>query len=182
MYKIKNKEAGITIIALVVIIIVLLIIAGIAINEGIDILKDSKMQTLQTNMLTIKAKAKEYAEEVEAETWESSGEDKTSKNNEIFQSKYSMKAVGSIDSEIESQINKEITEYNAYELTAETLGGMGLVTLKEDIEDGQKYIVVYDENDYNIIDIIYTGGITYGKGSSKQRCYTLSKIQEIYNN
>ena len=50
---------------------------------------------------------------------------------------------------------------------------MGLNELKKDIEDGSKYIVVYDNQNFNNIDIIYTKGITY----RNTKYYTLSSLE-----
>ena len=61
-----NEQRGITLIALVITVILLLIIGGISITKGSDLVEKSKVETIETNMLTIKAKAKEYAENVEA--------------------------------------------------------------------------------------------------------------------
>ena len=68
MNKINRKiliksQKGVTLIALVVTIIVLLIIAGISIYSGTDSLNKANLEELKTNMLLIKAKAREYVEE-----------------------------------------------------------------------------------------------------------------------
>ena len=75
MNNIKDKRmtmkssSGITLVALAITIIVMMIIATISIYEGTKVIKEAKVQTLETNMLAIKAKAKTYVEEVEAATW-----------------------------------------------------------------------------------------------------------------
>ena len=58
MNVLKN-EKGITLIALVITVILLFIIGGISIKMGTDLINTSKAETIETNMLTIKAKAKE---------------------------------------------------------------------------------------------------------------------------
>lgn len=78
-----KNEKGITILALVITIIVLLIIASISINAGSQLVEQAKIQTIETNMLAIRAKAKSYAEEIEAATWALS-EGKETKRAELF--------------------------------------------------------------------------------------------------
>ena len=83
---IKN-EKGITILALVITIIILLIIASISINAGSQLIQEAKVQTIETNMLAIRAKAKAYAEEIEAATWALTSEEKETKRTELFNQK-----------------------------------------------------------------------------------------------
>lgn len=59
---IKNNK-GITIVSLVIVIIVLIIIAGVSIGVGGNVIKSAKLQSINTNMLLIQAKAKVIAEE-----------------------------------------------------------------------------------------------------------------------
>lgn len=174
MFKVKNNEAGITISALIIMIVILLIIAAITVHEGKDIIKDVKVETLQTNMLAIKAKAKSYAEEVEAETWSKEDADKSA----IYESKYHMipRTIGPEEEEqLDSKIPKD--KYDSYEVTAETLKEMGLNELKEDLEGVKRYVIVYDADNYSNMDVVYTGGITY----KKVTYYTLSALQSVYN-
>lgn len=58
----KNNK-GITLIALSITIIVLLILASITIYSGTESIKKAQLENLKTNMLLIKAKAKEYVEQ-----------------------------------------------------------------------------------------------------------------------
>ena len=125
-------------------------------------------------MLARKAKAKGYAEEIEAETWKDEKADK----NSLYESNYHMKNV-SVEEKFIEQLDSNIqrNNYDAYQITSETLGEMGLQELEEDIANGEEYIVVYDSDDYNNMDIIYTGGITYLQGTY----YTLSALQSVYS-
>lgn len=59
---IKNNK-GITLTALTITIIVLLILASITIYSGIESIQKAELESLKTNMLLIKAKAKEYVEQ-----------------------------------------------------------------------------------------------------------------------
>ena len=59
LYIKENK--GITITALVIMIIVIMLLAGITITQGSDLIKNTKVETYLTNMITIRSKAKVYA-------------------------------------------------------------------------------------------------------------------------
>ena len=61
---ILKKENGITLASLAIIIIILLIIASIGFSSSKNLIKNSNLESLKTNMLLIQAKAKEYVEEV----------------------------------------------------------------------------------------------------------------------
>lgn len=178
-----HNESGITLVALVITIIVLMIIATIAIREGTQIIREAKVQTLETNMLAIKAKAKTYMEEVEAATWSLSDENKviTRKNfltGEVDENGYKMVEETISENERE-QLSEELktATIEAYSITEETLVKMRLEEAIEDIKNGKKYIIVYDVNNLNSIDIIYTVGINY-KGNIY---YTLSALQAAHD-
>lgn len=176
----KNKcksESGITLVVLVIMIIILMIIASIAIYEGKDLVKDAKAQNLETNMYTIKAKSKVYAEDVEARTWQKDNTTDNTEKQKIFQDEYMMKKTNVSNSSFLNQLNNNINKDNftAYEITSETLEKMGLNEIKKDIENGGEYIVVYDNENYNNIDIIYTKGISY----KDSKYYTLSNLEAV---
>lgn len=59
----KERENGVTLVALAITIIVLLIVAGIAVYQGASIVQSSKLQSLKTNLLLIQAKVQIYAEQ-----------------------------------------------------------------------------------------------------------------------
>lgn len=171
-----RSESGITLMILVIIVIILMIIASISIYEGKDLIKDAKAQNLETNMYTIKTKSKVFAEDVEARTWTKDNSTDDAEKEEIFQEEYKMVKT-TVNNEYYNQLNNSMNQdtdgYTAYEITSETLEKMGLDELKKDIEDGSKYIVVYDNENFNDIDIIYTKGITY----RNDRYYTLSSLE-----
>ena len=56
LYIKENK--GITITALVIMIIVIMLLAGITITQGSDLIKNTKVETYLTNMITISSKFK----------------------------------------------------------------------------------------------------------------------------
>lgn len=165
-----KKQSGITLIALVITVIILLIIVSIGVYEGKTAINNVNIQTLETNMLTIRAKAKSYGEELEAEIWDLSDTERTDKINELLSS-YGMTEI-TIDSNISNQLSSEISsDYVAYEIS-EMLSNNGLSDLQEEVGDGQ-YIVIYNSSDYTQLDIAYTDGITYNDITY----YTLSALQ-----
>lgn len=169
-----KRDKGITLTALVVMIIVIIILAGVSIAQGTDLIKHTKIENYVTNMITIRAKAKIYAEEVNAETWDAS--DKATKKTEIFAEKYKM-TKSSNEKEIINKLDSNVNTdggYECYEITTETLNIMGLNEMVKDTYDGE-YVVVYDANDYKNLDIVYVDGIEY----NKTIYYTLSKLQGV---
>ena len=171
-----SNSKGITLIALIVTIIVIIILAGISITEGNSLIKKVKVENAITNMITIKAKAKVYAEEVNAEVWDV--EDKAAKRKELFSSKYDMTEVedkASIISKVDSEINDE-NGCECYNITKKTLTNMGLSELSNDTQNGE-YVVVYNSADYTKLEVVYPSGIAY----EGQTFYTLSTLQEKIN-
>lgn len=157
-----NEQRGITLIALVITVILLLIIGGISITKGSDLVEKSKVETIETNMLTIKAKAKEYAENVEALTWKATNSEKPSKNVEAFK-KYKMELSEQTGSWKESG-------YTYYDLSKDALDNMSLGSLW----DGSlKYIVGVNEQ-YEV-EIIYLQGVTYKDNTY----YKLSELMNV---
>lgn len=171
MLQLKENK-GITIIALIVMIIVILILAGISLVEGTSLLKKTKVENLMTNMITIRAKAKVYAEEVNAKVWDV--EEKSSERRDLYSEDYSM-SVPSNETDLISKVDSSVNKGNgceAYEITKETLSKMGLDELVDETNDGD-YIVIYDAGDYTNMDVIYQPGIQY----NKKIFYTLSSLQ-----
>lgn len=163
----KKNNSGITLLALIIIIIVLIIIASISVYEGRELIAKSKVQTLETNMLTIQAKAKSYAEEIDAKIWTEKEDNKDSKRNEEF----AKKEFKSPSVEIPSEVND--TNCVFYQISEKGLTDMGLDDLKNEI-----YIVSYGKDDYKNIDVIYPKGVSY----KKVTYYTLSKLKNALSN
>ena len=145
MKKIINNK-GITLMALVVTIIVMMIIASIAVYEGKEIVDRSKVQTLQTNMLTIQAKAKAYAEEIEAKVWALSNEN--NKKEDKRKMEFALKGFTNPTS------NNGKIEY--------TINDTALKTMGLDDSKASDYTVIFS-SDYSDIDIRYNPGIKYEK-------------------
>ena len=135
---IKKNEKGITIVALVIIIIILIILAGVSITLGGDVIKSAKLQSINTNMLLIQAKAKVIFEESNFNKDETLL--KGTKVSQITENQEVLKLISeSIIEDVE----------NSYVLSQEDLDEIGLYNI--DIEDG--YIVNYQTEE-----IIYVKG------------------------
>ena len=64
-------------------------------------IRKSKLESLMTNMITIKANAKIYAEEINAKVWDLQDTEKKTKRAELFSETYNMES----DTESISKIN-----------------------------------------------------------------------------
>ena len=181
-----NEQKGITLISLVITIIVLFIIVGISIIKGTSLINISKAETIETNMLTIKAKAKEYIENVNSLTWASNDTNENNKYNglstkegknraELQGDKYKLTLIED-ETLYNNYSNWYEDGYTYYALGQDALNNMNLSDL---YEDGNIYIIRYplEDGDTNNleIDIVYANGIKY-KGITY---YNLSKLQEI---
>lgn len=172
MNKLKNQK-GITIVALVVTVVVILIIAGITVKYGTDAIKTAKVESLMTNMITIKAKGKGYVEEINAQIWDLPDGEKNQKRNELFEQKFKMTEK---TSELVDSINTDFINTNecvAYSITKETLELMGLDELANNTEDNE-YAIVFDLSDFTKFDVLYKDGIEY----NGDEYYNLSSLQE----
>ncbi len=181
----KKNNSGITLLVLVITIVVLTIIASITVYEGKELIDKSKVQTLQTNMLTIQAKTKAYAEEIEAKIWVKDGDEKETARNNGFLDKGEFKRLPYQEDNLTQTHLEHLSEeiksggYSAYLVTGSALEKMGLNDISNEI-----YYVVYNqkenenENDSMLIDVIYKEGIRYNKNTY----YTLSEIQNALSN
>ena len=172
MFSIKSNK-GITMIALIVMIIIIGIITGITIYYGTDYIEKLKLEGIQTNMISIRAKAKGIAEKVNAETWTLSGTDKENGRHNSYKDNYSMEFI-SKENEPQGIEQSPVAskEYECYKIGKEALDKMSL----DDIEDEEELVfyVLYETNDFTNLDIVYETGIEY-KGNMY---YSLSKMQE----
>ena len=168
----KNKS-GITLIALIVTIIVILILAGISVNTGINLIKKAKFESLMTNMITLKANAKVYAEEINAEVWDLANEEKATKRAELFLSKHYMTKMEN-QTNILSKLDNSIKENGCeiYSISEDTLNEMGLTDLANDTEY-EEFVVVYNSEDFTKLEIVYPSGINY----ENTTYWTLSELQ-----
>lgn len=172
--KILNEEKGITLIALVITVILLFIIGGISIMGGTDLVNTAKAETIETNMLTIKAKAKEYMENVDSKNWATKQENKETKNREQLQLKYELTLMD--DDAATGNVWYE-SGYTYYKLEKKALDKMDLLDL---YEEGKVYIIKYptEPKEGTIeesleLDIIYANGIKY----KEKTYYNLSDLE-----
>lgn len=170
--KVLKEQKGVTILALMITVIVLFIIVGISIMGGTEIINTSKAETIETNMLTIKAKAKEYMEKVDSKNWASDDNNsdstygglstKEGKNRKELVDKYKLILIEDVTSYSNNSEWYE-DEYTYYDVGEEALKEMNLP--KSFSENGEKYLIRYPLEDGNTselkMDIIYTKGIKY---------------------
>ena len=172
MIRLKN-ESGITIVALIVTVIVILIIAGISMNTGLDTIKKAKFESKMTNMITLKANAKVYAEEINAEVWDLGNEEKATKRAELFQSKHYMTKMEN-PTNILAKLDNSIKENGCevYSISKETINEMELTDFAKNTEDGQ-FVVAFNSADFTKLEIVCPSGIVY----ENTTYWTLSQLQ-----
>ena len=167
---IKNNS-GITLATLIITVIVITIIATISVYEGKELIIKAKVESLETNMLTIQAKAKSYADEIDAKIWTETDKD-TARNNE-FKAKGFSDPIN-LSSEMLEQVDENIkSNYVAYTITGDVLKNMGL-----DEISNETYIVVFNKSQYKSMDIIYQDGVIY----KKEKYFSLSKLHKAPEN
>ena len=166
---IKNNK-GVTLIVLVITIIVILILAGITINAGTETIKKAQFETLRTNMLLIRAKAKEYCEEANFKVGpvQEPTEEDIKKGTDFLSNDKNLSTPETTPSIIDDTFNF------IAELDNETLKSMGLNEVANTNNAGTFYVgfkikdnkvEVYNSNGYNATD-----GKTY---------YKLSEIEKL---
>ncbi len=154
-----RKERGITLIALVITIILILILAGIAGYEGIKLIQQSNLQTINANMLLIQAKAQTLAEKAEF-----SGD----KENNLKGEK-----VDNIASE-EPLIKAGITTGEYYKWDATTLEENGLSGVS--VKNGEVYYVNYQVGEVADVEVVISSGYKHVDGNVY---YKLSDIKNL---
>ena len=165
MLNIKNNK-GITLMALVITIIIILIFASITVNQGYGLIKEAKIQNLETNLLAIRAKAKEYGENVDAKNWAEEDEtEKQNKNEEEFINTYKLNLFDA------SEMAWDDPEYTYYSLDKESFDNMDLSEIYDD--NDEEYIIGYKTSDLSEIEIIYAEGIEY----NDKTIYSLTELQ-----
>ena len=181
-----KNDKGITLIILVVTIIVLLIIAGVTITAGTESIKQAKLETLRTNMLLIKAKAKEYCEEANFKAGKinesDSAEEKAQKiqkgkdyiinpgeNGKGLANEASSEDLASVN----ATLGEDASNKYAVKLSKEDLKDMGLNEVANTQNAGE-YIIIFDiKND--VVEIYNTQGY---KDNDKIK-YSLAEIEAI---
>lgn len=187
-----NKNKGITMVALIITIIVLMILAGTSIYIGNTMLKTIKTEEVQTNLISIKSKAKGIAEEINAIVWTEQEDKKAGKRQENFLSKYHMEYQDPKNNEFKEVLSKVSSNssiinkgnYECYKLTEETLKSLGLSGVVTN-EGEENYYVIYDTDSLKTtetgnsieLDVIRVPGVSY----ESKLYYNLEKIQEVLN-
>ena len=144
MKEIKNKNQGVTLIALAITIALLLIIAGITIYSGSDTIKKAKLEELKTNMLLIQAKAREYVEDA---TFKMGINPDDNKKNEVREEVYVQNAKLTKADSVPSEFG--ITDpTTCYWLTEEAQNNWGLE--KMDLAEDEKYLIEFKENEETV--------------------------------
>lgn len=173
----KNNK-GITMVALVITIIMILIITGISIGTGSNVIKQTQLENLKTDMLLIKVKGKEYVENANfnlgTKFSEATEQEKTAR---IEKAKAELKGTEMQEISIPGQ-NINISEDNTkniyyYKLTTEELAEIGLSNLKSDNKNGW-YIIKYDVANEEVE--IYN---TKGFEVENKKYYSLNEIEDL---
>lgn len=159
MFKLKS-EKGISLIALVVTTIVILILAGAVIRFGVDVIKRAKVEGIVTNLITIKAKAKGYAEEINSQIWNLDRDEKRTRRNELFNSKYNMGVIDTMSIIDKIDKNYITNECVVYSVSKQTLNKMGLEELSNN-SSNDEYAVVFELENFDKFDVIYLNGMEY---------------------
>ena len=170
-----KNESGKSILILVILIILIIIGASVLINYAKQIMEESNIQDLMTNMLLMQAETKKGLEEVCFQTvnLDETKEEDVTKINEIKKEYLDGIVLSNAPSEVQDAI-KNITEVNfdenCYYLDETTLAEMGMQEV--DSSKCGYFIVKYDFSNADV-EVINTKGF---EGS-----YTLTKIVENIN-
>ena len=160
-----KKYKGITLIALTITIIILLILASITIYSGKESIKKAQLESLKTNMLLIKAKAKEYVEQASFKNGVNKSEISEEAKNELKGKEANA-----------SDYSKQNITINGgeilYKLTSDNLKEMGLKDVK--LGSNEEYLVKY-----NIKDVTVEVYNTSGYENNGTTVYSLSELEKI---
>lgn len=165
-----KSNKGITLVALAITIVVVLILASITINYGTKAIKKSQLENMKTNMLLIKAKAKEYVEQANF---------KAGVNNEYKDENGNLKEVvaselkGTLENDTFSYITLDDGQY-LYNVNSE-LENMGLKNVNIDNGKNEKYLVRYDVKNATV-EIYNTIGYN-DNGTTKNSLTQLEQIE-----
>lgn len=174
----KNKTEGITLVALSITIIVLLILAGIAVYSGKETIQKAKLEELKTNMLLIKAKARESVEEANFKlglNFDPTTEEGTSKLSEVRQEIYEGNAGLEKVSKLTNVVipNEVPQDESVYYVTEDTMEKWGLDKIQ--LDDGEVYLIKFNEikSDENEVGVEIYNNIGFDNR------YSLTEIEQI---
>ncbi|MCF0124590.1 MAG: hypothetical protein HUJ68_02330 [Clostridia bacterium] len=176
----KKNQNAITLISLAITIIVLLIISGITISGGKEIIQNAKLEELRTNMLLIKAKAREYVEKANFEIGYSNDEEK--KNNirsKIYEGEEEA-ALRPITEEEKQEWTWLTEDKNVYVVTKKSFEKWGLKKIGEKIDGtDEKYIIYFQDESNETTDISVEIYNSKGYKDKEQIKYSLTDIDNI---
>ena len=164
-----NDNKGVTLVALTITIIVLLIIAGIAIYSGKETIQKANIEALRTNMLLIEAKAKGVVEEANFQLgpdFQKESEIGTIRND-LYVTENKLQKLSDSGITVSSGIP---TGDNVYVFTQETASLWALDNVYSELEDGEYYIIEFNEREATV-EIYNTIGY--------QGYYSLTDIDEL---
>lgn len=182
-----RKSEGITLIALTITIILIVFVASMVVLQGRDVIERSQLENIKTNLMLVKAKGKEYAENANFAL--GAGFDalsETDKNARINDAKSKLKGteitnansseLGALTSS-GSELNINITNDNKnqmyyYELSTQDLKDMGVSNAET--KDDKKYIIRYDIKNVEI-ETYYTKGFNY----DNHTYYSLTQMENL---
>ena len=145
--------------------IILLILASITIYSGKESIKKAQLESLKTNMLLIKAKAKEYVEQASFKNGVNKSEISEEAKNELKGKEANA-----------SDYSKQNITINGgeilYKLTSDNLKEMGLKDVK--LGSNEEYLVKY-----NIKDVTVEVYNTSGYENNGTTVYSLSELEKI---
>lgn len=176
-----KNDKGITMVALIITIVILLILSGISINAGNNIIEQSELENIKTNMLLIKVKGKEYVENANFKLG-TNFESATDKEGRITAAKGELKGEEITDISIfneninisQEQLSTDNTNYiYYYKLTTQNLADIGLPNVISDEKNGW-YIIKYDIK--NVESEVYN---TQGFEKEESTYYSLNELQNI---
>ena len=143
---IKNNTKGVTLIALSITIVVMMILAGIGIYGSTDIIKKAKLEEMETNMLLIEAKAREY---VESATFKMGINPDEQKKQNVRNTVYveEAKLQKATDADIPSSFGITDTT-TCYWLTTDAQTSWGLSKMQ--LEKDEKFLIQFDETNITV--------------------------------
>lgn len=151
----KKNNKGITLVALIITIVVLIIIASITIYSGKETISKANLEAIKTNMLLIKAKARECVEEVNFKLGpnkQKQGEIATIRNGENGNDGvYTSEGLKKVEEAIYQGISipdSIPTDETVYWVAEEALRKWGLD--KIELENGEAYFVKFDEDNVKV--------------------------------
>lgn len=152
--RIKTKQEGITLIALVITIIIMLILVTVGYTISRDAIDRTRLEDIKTNMLLIQAKSKTIYERYSFKEIEELAGVEINQGNYI------------ISADLSSQLNSPRGQYYIWE--QEDLNNNGLGTIK--VSNTEFYII-----DYTTGEVFYSLGYT----QDDTTYYRLSELESL---